>query len=301
VVFLETEIWPIWLCEAHRFGAKTALINGRISVRSVQAYTKLRPFFRAVLRNIDAFSMILNEDARRIIDMGADPRRIVVNGNAKVDSLAGRDDPSVEKEVRHALNLQPSQPVFIAGSTREGEEEIVLKAYEKVLRRFPDTLLIIAPRHVRRTPAIVSLLRDRGFRYQLRTDMEGPGARRTAPVVVINTWGELFRLYSVGTINFCGASLVPLGGQNPLEAAVWGKVVLYGPSMEDFKDAKRLLESVGAGIEISGAKSLTQKALWLLDHPEALATLGERARQLIKRNQGAALKHARVIEGLLQY
>ena len=96
-----------------------------------------------------------------------------------------------------------------------------------------------------------------------------------------------------------GASLAPLGGQNPLEAAVWGKVVLYGPSMEDFKDAKQLLESVGAGIKICDAETLAQKALWLLDHPEALATPGERARQLIKRNQGAAQKHARVIEGLL--
>ena len=299
MVFLETEIWPIWLSEAHRCGIKTALINGRISVRSVQGYTRLRPFFRAVLKNIDAFSMILKEDAQRIIDMGADPARIVVNGNAKYDFLPGQDDPSIETGMRQTLNLQPSQPVFVAGSTREGEEEIVLEAYEHVVKRYPETVLAIAPRHVRRTPAIVSLVKARGFRHQLRTEIEGHGARRTAPVVVMNTWGELFRLYSVGTINFCGASLVPLGGQNPLEAAGWGKVVLYGPSMEDFMDAKELLESVEAGIEVSGADALAQKALWLLEHPEALATLGGRARQLVMRNQGAAEKHARVIAGLL--
>ncbi len=299
MVFLETEIWPIWLSEAHRCGVKTALINGRISVRSVQGYKKLRPFFRAVLKNIDAFSMISNEDARRIIDMGADPERIEVNGNAKVDSLAGHGDPAIETEMRQTLNLEPSQPVFVAGSTREGEEEIVLEAYENVVKRFPETVLVIAPRHVRRTPAIVSLLKARGLRHQLRTEIGGSKARRTAPVVVMNTWGELFRLYSVGTIIFCGASLVPLGGQNPLEAAAWGKVVFYGPSMEDFIDAKNLLESVDAGIEVSTAEALAQEAIWLLDHPETGANLGGRARELVKRSQGAAEKHARVIAGLL--
>jgi 3-deoxy-D-manno-octulosonic-acid transferase len=116
----------------------------------------------------------------------------------------------------------------------------------------------------------------------------------------MNTFGELFKLYSVGTIVFCGASLVPLGGQNPLEAAVWGKVVFYGPSMEDFLDAKALLEEVGAGIPVSSPEMLAEKALWFLNHPDALRASGERGREAVLRNQNAAENHARVVATLIK-
>jgi 3-deoxy-D-manno-octulosonic-acid transferase len=299
LVFMETEIWPAWLTEARRMGIKTVLANGRISVRSIGSYLKLRLFFREVLRNVDAFSMIMEEDGARIRAMGADPKKIEINGNAKYDFLVGLADPAMEREMRQILNLEASHPVFVAGSTRGGEEAMVLDAYERILREFPDTVLIIAPRHIERTPEIGSLLQKRGFRYQLRSELDIDGAKRTEPVVIINTFGELFRLYSVGTVVFCGASLVPLGGQNPLEAAVWGKVVFYGPSMEDFLDAKSLLEEVGAGIPVSNPEMLAEKAIWFIRHPDALKTYGARAREAVIRNQDAAEKHARVIAGLI--
>jgi 3-deoxy-D-manno-octulosonic-acid transferase len=115
----------------------------------------------------------------------------------------------------------------------------------------------------------------------------------------MNTFGELFRVYSVGTIIFCGASLVPLGGQNPIEAAVWGKVVFYGPSMDDFLDAKSMLENVDAGVLVSSPEILAEKAIWFLNRPEALKTYGARAREAVTGHQGAAWKHARVIARLL--
>ncbi|MDP6178764.1 MAG: glycosyltransferase N-terminal domain-containing protein, partial [Desulfatiglandales bacterium] len=248
LIFLETEIWPAWLAEAHRMGIKTAMINGRISVRAIRGYLKFRPFFRQVLKNMDSFSMITEQDADRIRAMGAELQKIEINGNAKYDLLGGQADSDTEAEMRRTMNLHPFQKVFVAGSTREGEEAMILDVYEKILEPFPETILIITPRHIDRTPFIESLLRDRGFKYQLRTDIEGGSAKRTEPVVIMNTFGELFRVYSVGTIIFCGASLVPLGGQNPIEAAVWGKVVFYGPSMDDFLDAKSMLENVDAGI-----------------------------------------------------
>ena len=299
MVFLETEIWPAWLVEARRMGVKTALVNGRISVRSVRGYLKFRPFFREILKNIDSFSMILEEDARRIRDMGADPQKIEINGNAKYDLLIDQADPTIEKDMRRILNLNLSDKVFIAGSTRGGEETIVLNVYEKILKKFPDTILIIAPRHIDRTPEIESLLRNHGIKYHLRTELKKGGTKRTAPVVIMDTFGELFKLYSVGTINFCGASLVPLGGQNPLEAAVWGKVVFYGPSMEDFMDAKALLENVDAGIQVSGPEMFAEKALHYLNNPYSLKNHGALAREAIIRNRGAAEKHARVITRLL--
>jgi 3-deoxy-D-manno-octulosonic-acid transferase len=299
LVFMETEIWPAWLTEARRMGIRIALVNGRISVRSIGGYLKLRPFFREILRNVDVFSMILEQDASRIAAMGADPERIQINGNAKYDLLAGLADPAMEKEMQQILNLEGSLPVFVAGSTREGEEAMVLDAYEKIVTEFPDTVLIIAPRHIERTAEIKSLLERRGFRYRLLSELGSGKAKRREPVVIMNTFGELFKLYSIATIVFCGASLVPLGGQNPLEAAVWGKAVLYGPSMEDFLDAKALLEDVGAGMPVSSPEMLAEKAIWFLRHPDALKTSGARAREAVIRNQNAAEKHAQVIAGLV--
>ena len=298
-VLLETEIWPTWIAEARRMGIKTAVINGRISGRSISSYFKLRPLFREVLKNIDAFSMILEEDATRIRKMGADPSKIEINGNAKYDLLASSTDPAMETEMRELLNLDASHTVFVAGSTRPGEETMVLDAYRQILAKFPNTILIIAPRHIERTPQIETMIEGQGFTYQLRNELGIAGRKRTEPVVIMNTFGELFKLYSVGTIVFCGGSLVPLGGQNPLEAAAWGKVVFYGPSMEDFLHARTLLEEVGAGVPVSSPETLAEKAIWFLSHPDALKTNGARAREVVIRNQKAAERHARVIASLL--
>jgi len=299
LVLLETEIWPAWLKEAQRMGIKTALVNGRISARSIGRYLKFRPFFKDVLKDVDAFSMIMEQDAARIRAMGANPEKIEVNGNAKYDLLASLADLATEREMRLELNLQASSRVFVAGSTRQGEEALVLKAYEDVLKAFPDTILIIAPRHIVRTGDITSLLESRGFKHQLRSEMGRAGAKRTEQVVVMDTFGELFKAYSVGTIVFCGASLVPLGGQNPLEPAVWGKPVFFGPSMDNFLDAKALLEAAGAGITVKDPEELAEKAIWFLGHPDALEKSGARGREAVLKNPNAAEKHAQVISRLV--
>ncbi len=298
MVFLETEIWPAWLFECRRMGIKTALINGRISAKSIGGYLKVRLFFREVLKNFDIFSMVLSEDAARIRAMGADPLKTEINGNAKYDLLGSQTDPEIIKDMRRILNLDGTQPVFVAGSTRSGEEAIIIDAYKVIREAFPDAILIIVPRHIERTGAIASLVENSGFKYQLRTQLEGDGERRTAPVVIINTFGELFRIYSVATVVFCGASLVPLGGQNPLEPAVWGKPVLYGPFMENFLDAKGLLESAGGGMQVSTTKELAEKALLFFKDPGKMEDCGIRAREAVLKNRGAAQRHALVIERL---
>ncbi|MDY6971577.1 MAG: 3-deoxy-D-manno-octulosonic acid transferase [Thermodesulfobacteriota bacterium] len=298
MVFVETEIWPAWLFETRRMGIKTALINGRISGRSIGGYLKLHPFFREVLKSFDAFSMIMEKDADRIRAMGADPKKIEINGNAKYDLLGSTADPAMETEMRQMLNLKTEDIVFVAGSTREGEEAMVLDAYEKILEEFPEAILTIVPRHIERTPSIGALVERRGFKYQLRTDLDRVKAKRTQQVVIVNTFGELFKVYSVGTIVYCGASLVPLGGQNPLEPAIWRKTVFFGPYMENFLDASTLLKSAGAGVSVSSPEVLAEKAIWFLRHPDELKRCGELAREVVLKQQGAAEKQARVIQRL---
>ena len=295
MVFLETELWPAWIFTARRLGIKLALLNGRISPRSLKGYLKFRPFFRSVLKNFDAFSMISKTDADRIHAMGAPSGKIRVNGNAKYDHTIASPDPAVEREMRQILNLVPSDRVIVAGSTRGGEEAMLLEAYERIRSKYPGILLILAPRHIKRAPDICALIRNRGLKCQLRTEIGRGKTERTAQILVTDTFGELFNIYSVATVVFCGASLVPLGGQNPLEPAVWGKPILYGPHMEDFLDAKEMLESAGGSMRVSDPQELAEAFFDLLDDPEKADTLGHNARETAFQTQAAAHKHAEII------
>ena len=298
MVFLETEIWPIWITESRRIGVKTALVNGRISPRSFKSYFKFRYFFHGVLKNIDRFSMITEKDRFRINAIGADSRKIVVNGNAKYDLLPDLAVPHIEKDTRNILNIELSSMVFIAGSTRKGEESMIIDAYMNITKEFPETILFIAPRHIERAEEIASILENNKLKYQFRSEIDGETSKRTENIVIINSFGELFRLYSVGTIAFCGASLVPLGGQNPLEAAVWSNAVLYGPYMDHFLDAKALLDEKEAGIQVSGPEMLAEKVIRLLRDPELLKRQGMRAREAVLGNRNAGERHAGVIAEL---
>ncbi len=239
LVFLETEIWPSWIIEAHRMGIKIVLLNGRISKRSFKRYLRLKPFLKNILSNFHTLSMISEEDKKRITSIGAEPERTVVNGNAKYDLLIKQTLPGMNEKIRSIFDIGSDTKVIIAGSTRTGEEVILLDAFCKIIKHFPDTILIIAPRHLERIKDIVELLQKNELGYHLRSELGTSGFGRKENILVIDSYGELFNIYSAGSIAFCGASLVPLGGQNPLEAAAWGIPVFHGPHMDDFLDAKR--------------------------------------------------------------
>ncbi len=296
---LETEIWPNWLIEAHRMGIKTALINGRISVRSIKGYIKILPLMKETLKSVDAFSMIRASDAERIKRMGAPGNRIEVNGNAKYDLLLNQVDETDRAKMKRLYKLRGDQPVFMAGSIRSAEEKIIIDVYEKIVQSHPEVILMIAPRHVERSRRIEELVRNKGFSYQFRTDLDKENCSRTASVIIIDTIGELQSTYSIASIVFCGGSLVPLGGQNILEAAVWGKPVFFGPSMEDFLDAKDLLDKTGGGIQVRDGRELAEKALYFFDHPEEAERIGRLAKKAVVLNQGSARKHAMVLQRLL--
>ncbi|MCG2755715.1 MAG: hypothetical protein L6247_09170 [Desulfobacteraceae bacterium] len=299
LVCLETEIWPNWLVEAHRLGIKTALVNGRISVRTIKGYLKIRPLMKATLNLVDAFSMINKADAHRIEMIGAPGERIEINGNAKYDLLLNQTDAKIKAKMASIYNIKGDKPVFVAGSTRRSEEKIILDVYGRIIKSFPETLLILAPRHVERVHHIKKLVKEQGFAYHLRSDLDKQNCLRTAPIVIVDTIGELMNTYSIASIVFCGGSLAPLGGQNMLEAAVWGKPVFYGPSMEDFLDAKDLLDKTGGGIQVKDGQELTEKAIYYLANPHKAIAVGKLAAQAVISHKGAAGKHADVIYRLL--
>jgi len=299
LVCLETEIWPNWLFEARRMGVRLALVNGRISVRSIKGYLKIRCLIREALRQVESFSMIREADAQRLMMLGVPREKIVVNGNAKFDLLLPMADASIKGEIEKFYNLNGNIPVFVAGSTRGSEHEIVVDVYEKILETLPETLLIIAPRHLERVRYIKNMVIRRGFSCQFKTDIDKPGGFRTASVVIMDTIGDLQSTYSIASIVFCGGSLEPLGGQNILEAAVWGKPVLYGPSMDDFLDAKALLDKTGGGIQVKDGRELTERALYYLTHPAEADAVGRLAKEAVMLNKGAADNHADVICRLL--
>jgi len=260
LVCIETEIWPNWLTEAHRMGVKTAIVNGRISTRSINRYIKIKPLFKKILNQVDLFSMIRPEDARRIKLLGAPPKKIQINGNSKYDLLIQQAAPALEKTFKKFLDRENWKTIFVAGSTRNREEKIILDAYLTICRDFPETKLIIAPRHVERAPSIQQLIRNKGLGCVLRTEItDNP---EPASVLIMDTMGELMNAYSIADVVFCGGSLVPLGGHNILEAAVWGKPVLYGPFMDDFLDAKELLEKTGGGIAVANGRDW-RKRRWI--------------------------------------
>ena len=300
MAFIETELWPNWIVEATRRNVLCALVNGRISERSIGRYMKLKPLFASVLGRMDAFSMISEKDAERIRRMGAPSGRVTVSGNAKYGGLAGQATQEARDRVARVLGLEGGCPVFVAGSTRTGEEEAVLDAFQDVRRAFGAAKLILAPRHVERTDSVGALIRARGLAFQTYTDLEASGSGARAPVVLVNRIGPLFSLYSAADVVFCGGSLVDLGGQNLMEPAAWGKPVLYGPHTGDFADARTFLENTGGGLLVKDGKDLSRQVLHLLQQQDQALAMGENARRAAASQAGAAQRHAEVLIRLLR-
>jgi len=298
LAMVETEIWPNWLAEARRRGIPTVLVNGRLSGRSISRYLAVRPLFARALSGMSAFSMISTGDAARIARLGAPTGRIFVGGNAKYDDLA-RPRPGDREGARDLLGLSPGTPAWVAGSTRTGEEEAVLAVHRRLLEALPGAVLILAPRHLRRTDRVQALAGRAGLGVQRLSKIRAQGRDPGRPVILVDTMGELFTLYGAADAAFVGASLAPKGGQNPLEPACWGLPVLFGPHMNDFAEAKAVLTRHGGGETVAQAGELYARVRHFLENPREARETGRRARRAVDSLAGAAEAHARVIANLL--
>jgi 3-deoxy-D-manno-octulosonic-acid transferase len=293
-IMMETEIWPNLLRACARTGVRTVLVNGRISSRSYPRYRLARPFFRRVLADVDRFCMQSDESARRIIDMGADPQKVVVTGSLKFDSL-DVPGPSTAADrgpnrVLRFFRIGAARPVLIAASTLKGEEEPVLEAFQRIRARLPEALLIIAPRKPERFDEVEQLARRGGWTVARRTRDLTVDAEPRQDIVILDSIGELAQLFQVATAVFVGGSLVDQGGHNILEPAVFGKAIVFGPYMQNFAEIARTFVENDAAIQIRSGRELEHALLGLLTDPVRRARLGAAARALVEANRGARVK-----------
>jgi 3-deoxy-D-manno-octulosonic-acid transferase len=305
-VMIETEIWPNLLRECRRRGIRTVLVNGRISYRSFPRYRLVRPFFRRVLADIDRFCVQGDEASRRLVSLGADPSRITVTGSLKFDALEAIPTRGRGRErVLRFFRVSPNRPVLVAGSTLRGEEEAVVRAFNRLRTASPSTphgasnaLLVIAARHPERFAEVERLCRQEGLSTVRRTELPIDAEPRV-DAVILDTIGELAEVYQIATVVFVGGSLVRAGGHNILEPAVFGKPIVFGPHMENFAEIAEAFLANDAGVQVRSDRELEAAVVGLMGDPVRRARLGAAARALVDANRGAKDKTLAVIAGLV--
>ena len=300
-IMMETEIWPNLLRECRARGIKTAIVNGRLSQRSYPRYRLARGFMRTVLDDVDSFCVQTEESARRFIDLGANPGRVTVTGSLKFDSLEFAS-PSIQSRARERVlryfRLPSGRQVIVAGSTMKGEEAAVLTAFRRVRSAVPNTMLILAPRHIERAGDVERQCRQEGFKTVRRSELPIDAEPR-ADVVVLDTIGELATVYQLATVAFVGGSLVDTGGHNILEPAVFGKPIVFGPYMSNFAEIAAAFKANVAGVQVRGERELADVIAALMTDPVRRARLGAAARALVEANRGAKDKSLTVLGQLL--
>ena len=300
-VMVETEIWPNLLRECRRRGIKTALVNGRISARSFPRYRIIRPFMRRVLGDIDRFCVQSDATARRLSKLGADAARVTVTGSLKFDALDPSTAPGRGRErVLRFFRLSRGRLVLVAGSTSKGEEDAVLRAFNRIraTQAGGNALLILAARHPERFGDVERLCQREGLSTARRSDLPIDSEPRV-DAVILDTIGELAQLYQIATAVFVGGSLVPAGGHNILEPAVHGRPIIFGPHMDNFAEIADAFLVNGAAVQVRTDRELEDAVVGLMADPVRRAKLGAAARALVDANRGAKDKTLKVLAELL--
>jgi 3-deoxy-D-manno-octulosonic-acid transferase len=293
VVVAETEFWPNFMRLAHASGARIAVVNARISDRSWPSYRRFRRLLRRLLANVDLFLAQTPEDARRLQDIGARPERVQVAGNLKFD-IPAPAVPAIVESLQKAIGDAGAGPVLVCGSTVEGEEPLLLKAFENLLVQHPRAVMILAPRHPERFPAVAALLEQMSIRFCRRSVWNGEPL--TGGVFLLDTIGELAALYALADVAFVGGSLVPRGGHNIIEPAQHGVAIVVGNHTENFRDIVSLFESRDA-VRVVGPAELPLVLLELLAGDAERMALGKRAAETLRSQIGAT---ARTVGELLE-
>jgi 3-deoxy-D-manno-octulosonic-acid transferase len=287
LVIVETELWPNLLREAGLAGVRVVMVNGRLSDERMASYRRLAGLYGPPLARMVAVGARSEADAQRFRELGVPDERVHVTGNVKYDLPTPRVDP---EGLRSSLGLSPDRPVFVAGSTAKGEDELVLEAFAKARTEHPELLLVLAPRHPERTQEVRDLVRSAGYEV---TTLSSPSP--VTDVLLVDTVGRLKELYALATAAFVGGSLVPRGGHNVLEPAAIGVPVLYGPHTESVSEPASALVDAGGALRVDCGRRLGEAVSEIVDDPDRAAELVANARAVLAANRGAAERSLRIV------
>jgi 3-deoxy-D-manno-octulosonic-acid transferase len=303
-VLVETDFWPNFIHTINRKGTPAILVNGRISQKSFARYQRFRFIFLPMFKIFKFISMQTESDAKKMIDLGVNADRVKALGNLKYDAvlpdMVGWDQEQRPTSFyRQQFGISPEKVVWIAGSTHPREEVAILTAYKRLSLLFPDLFLVVAPRDVERGREVKEIADKLGLTVRLRTaplqDEEFPGA----PLLILDTMGELSRMYSFCNIAFIGGSLVPDGGHNPLEPAAFAKPILFGPYMDDFTEIASDLSEKDAAIVCHDEDDIFEVMKKLLVNHSIQKQMGEDAQALVIQHRGVTKRHIEIIQFII--
>lgn len=292
-ILFETELWPNLLHACHQQAVPVAVVNGRLSPRAFASYQRLRSLMASALANVTWLAAKSTQDAERFQALGCHAAVTHVVGSLKFEV------PSQEKaleESKYLLQVWGARPVWVAGSTRDGEEALLLEAHRQLLKRFPTALLVLVPRHPQRFDEVAKLCSQGGWALSRRSQQQAVTPQ--TQVYLGDTLGELATLYAAGHVAYVGGSLVPLGGHNVLEPAALGKPVLCGPSLDNFSDVAEPLLAVGALSVVETPDALADALAERLTTPSFALQVGQAGQEVIEAHRGAL---ARTLDGLSQW
>ncbi|NPV48034.1 MAG: 3-deoxy-D-manno-octulosonic acid transferase [Armatimonadetes bacterium] len=309
-VMVETELWPNLLAACRRHGVTTVVVNGRISDRAYPKTRALWPLYRWMLRNVDLVCAQSELDAERFRALGAPAERVVVAGNSKFDDTPAHVSAAESARWRQEFGFGEDDFVLVAGSTHEGEEEIVLDVFDHLRFSHRDLQLVIAPRHPERGDRVHELVREHGYdvyrrshALAARAEDQEPGPRPTGPTVrvaILDTVGELVPVYGCADLVLVGGSLLRgLSGHNVLEPIAQGKPTLFGPYMADFRDISAIALREGCAVQVTDAAALQAECERLLASESDREALAGRGRAMIAKYAGASARYAEAVERLL--
>jgi 3-deoxy-D-manno-octulosonic-acid transferase len=296
LVLAETEFWPNVLRLTRQSGARVAIVNARISDRSRRGYRFLRSLMVPVLTNVSVFLAQTQTDRERLIEIGAPPDRVEVTGNLKFD-VAAPEPPAIVASLRAAFHNTNAGPFIVAGSTMDGEESLLLRAFEIVCGSHPHAVMILAPRHPQRFQNVCDLVTSLGLPVLRRSLWSGEDLGGT--VFVLDSIGELAAIYALADLAFVGGSLVEYGGHNILEPAQYGIATLIGPHYENFRDMVNLFRRTDA-VRVVGPAELPLAFVDLISNRGEREALGRRALDALRTQTGATERALHILRSLLK-
>ncbi len=298
---VETELWPNFLSAIRERHIPVMMVNGRISEKSVKTYRYLYGIWDDMLNTVTRFCMQSSIDADYITHLGAERSKVFVTGNTKFDQTYAEVTEEDLEKYRRELGIEGCYPVIIAGSTHPGEEKLLIESFREIKRVHKDAALVIAPRKTARAAEIAKLAATFGYETGYRSQMLEATDGRRYPVIVLDTIGELGRIYAVGDIVYVGGSFSGTGGHNVLEPAAHAKPILVGPSMQNFKDSYALLSKAGGCKMVHNGPELTKVMLDIAADDALRNKMGQASIQVIKENRGADVKSINYLKELLEF